>query len=126
MILLAGWLFRVRPYAGGRFAIGCGWLTRVRLEGRPLHNPPRIALDAGFVGSGIRLLTPDLIKSQEKSCRGRPLRLPSGLGIELVYDASLYGGWLPRRPPVTHKQRQPGGSIPLGCLFKSKQKTNRR
>ena len=37
---LAGWLFRVRPYAGGRFAIGCGWLIWVRLEGRPLHNPP--------------------------------------------------------------------------------------
>ncbi len=36
---LAGWLLRVRPYAGGRFAIGCGWLTRVRLEGHPVHNP---------------------------------------------------------------------------------------
>ena len=85
---LAGWLFRVRPYAGGRFAIGCGWLIWVRLEGHPLHNPPRIALDAGFVGSGIGLLTPDLIKSQDKSCRGRPLCLPSGLGFKLVYEKS--------------------------------------
>ena len=41
---LVGWLFRVRPYAGGRFAIGCARLVWVRLEGRPLHNPPRIAL----------------------------------------------------------------------------------
>lgn len=86
---LAGWLFRVRPYAGGRLAIGCGWLTRVRLEGRPLDNPPRIALDAGFVCSGIGLLIPDLIKSQEKSCRGRPLRLPACLAIELVYGNSV-------------------------------------
>ena len=46
---LAGWLFRVRPYAGGRFAIGCGWLIGVRLEGHPLHNSPRIALDSGIV-----------------------------------------------------------------------------
>ena len=82
MILLAGWLLRVRPYAGGRFAIGCGWLTRVRLEGHPLHNPPRITLDAGFVWSGIGLLTPDLIKSEEESCRGRPLRLPDVPGVE--------------------------------------------
>ena len=120
VIPLAGWLLRVRPYAGGLFAIGCGWLTRVRLEGRPLHNPPRIALDAGFVCSGIGLLTPDLIKFQEKSCRGRPLRLPASLGIELVYEAALYGGGLPRRPAVTHKQRQPGGSMPAGCFLYSK------
>jgi hypothetical protein len=86
---LAGWLLRVRPYAGGRFAIGCGWLPWIRLEGRPLHYRPRIALDAGFVCSGIGLLTPLLIKSQEKSCRGRPLRLPSSLSIELVYEAAL-------------------------------------
>ena len=46
---LAGWLLRVRSYAGGRFAIGCGWLIWVRLEGHPLHNPPRIALDPGIV-----------------------------------------------------------------------------
>ncbi len=85
---LPGWLFRVRPDASGRFAIGCGWLIWVRLEGHPLHNPPRIALDAGFVGSGIGLLTPDLIKSQDKSCRGRPLYLPSGLGFKLVYEKS--------------------------------------
>ena len=86
---LAGWLLRVRPYAGGRFAIGCGWLTRVRLEGCPLNNPPRIALDAGLVCSVIGLLTPDLIKSQEKSCRGRPLRLPACLANELVYGNSV-------------------------------------
>ena len=81
----------MRPYAGGRFAIGCGWFIWVRLEGHPTHNPPRIALDAGFVGSGIGLLTPDLIKSQDKSCRGRPLRLPSCLAIELVYETSVSG-----------------------------------
>ena len=86
MFPLAGWLFRVRPYAGGRLAIGCNWLPWVRLEGRPLYNPPRIALYAGFVSSGIGLLTPDLIKSQEKSCRGRPLRLPAALCIKLVYE----------------------------------------
>jgi hypothetical protein len=50
---LAGWLLRVRPYAGGRFVIGCDWLPWVRLEGRPLNNPPRIALDAGLVCSVI-------------------------------------------------------------------------
>ena len=67
---LAGWLLRVRPYAGGRFVIGCDWLPWVRLEGRPLNNPPRIALDAGLVCSVIGLLNPDLIKSQEESCMG--------------------------------------------------------
>ena len=67
---LAGWLLRVRPYAGGQSVIGCDWLPWVRLEGRPLHNPPRIALDAGLVCSVIGLLTPDLIKSQEESCMG--------------------------------------------------------
>jgi hypothetical protein len=36
-------LLRVRPYAGGRFVIGCDWLPWVRLEGRPLNNSPRIA-----------------------------------------------------------------------------------
>ena len=85
---LAGWMFRVRPYAGGRFAIRCDWLVWVHLDGRPLHNPPRIALDAGFVGSGIGLLTLDLIKSQEMSCRGRPLCLPGALCINLVYEKS--------------------------------------
>ena len=67
---LAGWLLRVRPYAGGQSVIGCDWLPWVRLEGRPLNNPPRIALDAGLVCSVIGLLTPDLIKSQEESCMG--------------------------------------------------------
>jgi hypothetical protein len=85
---LAGWMFRVRPYAGGRFAIGSDWLVWVHIDGRPLHNPPRIALDAGFVGSGIGLLTLDLIKSQEMSCRGRPLCLPGALCIKLVYEKS--------------------------------------
>ena len=68
---LAGWLFRVPPYTGGRLVNGCDWLTPVRLEGRPLNNPPRIALDAAFVCSGIGLLTPYQFKSQEMSCRGQ-------------------------------------------------------
>ena len=61
---LAGWLLRVRPYAGGRFAIGCGWLTQVRLEGRPFQNPPRITWP------------------RKESCRGRPRRLPDVTGVE--------------------------------------------
>jgi hypothetical protein len=61
----AGRLRRICPYAGGQLAVGYGRLTWVCLAGLPLYNPPRIALDAGFVGSGIGLLTPDLVKSQE-------------------------------------------------------------
>ena len=116
MFPLAGWLFRVRPCAGGRLVIGCNWLPWVRLEGRPLYNPPRIALDAGFVSSGIGLLTPNLIKSQEKSCRGRPLRLPSCLAIELLYETSV-SGMAPTRVlgrPVTQTNTARRCSYPPG------------
>ena len=64
VISLAGWLFRVRPYAGGRFTICWDWLIRVRLEGRPLYNPPRIALDTENVSSGTGLFIPKPPKSR--------------------------------------------------------------
>jgi hypothetical protein len=41
---LAGWMFHGRAYAGGRFVSCIVMLPWVRLEARPFHIPPRIAL----------------------------------------------------------------------------------
>jgi hypothetical protein len=98
---LAGWLFRVPLYTGGRLVNGCDWLTPVRLEGRPLNNPPRITWP------------------RKHSCMGRPLRLPSVIGIELVYETSVYGMVAMPSRRNAHTKKQPGGTIPPGCFFKS-------
>jgi len=46
---LVGWMFHGRAYAGGRFVFCIVMLPWVRLEARPFHIPPRIAL-VGWLG----------------------------------------------------------------------------
>jgi hypothetical protein len=54
---LAGWMFHGRAYAGGRFVSCIVMLPWVRLEARPFHIPPRIALLGGCIALVLVVLT---------------------------------------------------------------------
>ena len=46
-------MFHGRAYAGGRFVSGIEILPWVRLEARPFHIPPRIALLGWLLGLDV-------------------------------------------------------------------------
>jgi hypothetical protein len=77
---LAGWLLRVRPYAGGRFVIGCDWLPWVRLEGRPLNNPPRIA-SAGLSSRCVYSFEAKLCVVTNRRVRPTQLKYKTSLAV---------------------------------------------
>jgi hypothetical protein len=81
----------VRPYAEGRFAIGYTWHPRVRIEGRPLHNPHGIA-SAGW-SSGctyrfvdkLRVVTDRRVRPQLLKYKTSPaVLIPTGLFYQIT------------------------------------------